>query len=364
MNKQQQFNIIIACGGTGGHLFPGIAVAQQLKQMGHKPTLLISCKDVDAHASAQYGDLDFMTIQAVAMPKLFSTKIFGFAWKLFQSVRQCRKILKKTQADAVVGMGGFTSLPPVYAAHRMHLSSFVHDSNAMPGKANRLAARWCDKVFVGMAEASHYFPKSECVVTGTPVREEICSTINHRDAALQYNLNPNKPIILVMGGSQGAQQINTVMVDAAQADSSIQLLLLAGARDYERVAGLAMGMENVHVLPFCTEMPVAYAAADAVIARSGASSITELSYLGKAALLIPYPFAADDHQSHNARVYAAHGAARVQRQDSFSVDSALAFIHEVVHNDEARSQMEEAARTLSLDDAAMCIARAIEDSVK
>ncbi|MBP8663257.1 glycosyltransferase, partial [Akkermansia sp.] len=126
-------NIVIACGGTGGHLFPGIAVAQELKKRGHNVTLLISQKKVDAQASKNYGDLNFRTIEAIAMPKIPSMSLLGFGLRLYKAIRFSRSLLDEVNADVVIGMGGFTSFPPVYAAHRKGIRTYVHDSNALPG---------------------------------------------------------------------------------------------------------------------------------------------------------------------------------------------------------------------------------------
>ena len=141
MSEKKPLNVIIACGGTGGHLFPGIAVAQQLRQLGHRPTLLISRKEVDADASRKYGDLEFHSVPAIAKPPLLSLRTPGFFWKLLTTYLSCKRIIKKAGADVVVGMGGFTSLPPVKAGRALGLRTYVHDSNAMPGKSNRMTAR-------------------------------------------------------------------------------------------------------------------------------------------------------------------------------------------------------------------------------
>ncbi len=360
MTTEHPLNIVIACGGTGGHLFPGIAVAEELKKAGHRPMLLISQKSVDAQASRKYGDLDFRTVEAIAKPRVCSLKIFPFAWKLLRTWRTCKRILREVDADVVLGMGGFTSLPPVKIAHALGKRTYVHDSNALPGKANRLTSRWCDAVLLGMQEAAHYFPKSRCLVTGTPIRAELQQSIPPSEARERLGLDPGAPVVLAMGGSQGARSLNSAIIEAAAQAGNMQFLLLAGQADYERARELAASLTNVAVLPFCSDMATAYAAATAVIARSGASSLTELSALGKAALLVPFPFAADDHQTHNARVYAAGGAARMVRQNLLTADVILSFVRDIVLDDEARQRMEDAARARANDDAAAHIAHVLE----
>lgn len=352
-------NIVIACGGTGGHLFPGIAVAQQLKAQGHHPVLLISRKEVDADASRKYGDLEFHTIPAVAKPATLSPKMIPFLCKMARTYLTCRGILKAEKADAVLGMGGFTSLPPIMAGHHLGLRTFVHDSNAMPGRSNRLTAKWCSAVLLGMEAAAKFFPKSHCDIVGTPVREELKQLPDAVEAKARLGLPTDKPIILVTGGSQGARNLNSMLVEAAKADPEVHYLVIAGKLDYERVNGLADGAPNITVLGFCSDMPAAYAAADGVIARSGASTLTELSSIGKACLLIPFPFAADDHQTHNARVFSDRGAAVLCQQADLTTEKVHAFVHGTCLNAEVRTAMETAMRALSRPTAAADIAAVI-----
>ncbi len=350
-------NIMIACGGTGGHLFPGIAVAQQLRRMGHHPVLLISRKEVDAEASSKYGELEFHTVQAVAKPPLLSLRMPAFLWKLARSYASCRRLLKQEKIDAILGMGGFTTMPPVRAGRSLGLRCYVHDSNALPGKSNRLTARWCDKVLLGLDEAVKYLPGFDCAVVGTPVREELLQLPTRAEARERLGLPAEGTVVLVTGGSQGARNLNSLLLSAARADAPVHYLVIAGRQDAPRVEELAAGAPNITVMGFCSDMPAAYAAANGVIARSGASTLTELSLIGKASLLVPFPFAADDHQTVNAQAFASQGAAVLCRQSELTTEVVHRFVHETVMNDEARTKMETAMRALSRPDAAAAIAR-------
>lgn len=354
--------VIIACGGTGGHLFPGIAVAQQLKAMGHSPVLLISRKDVDAEASKKYGDLEFHTVQAIAKPPLLSLRTPGFLWKLLKTYLSCKKIIRQSKADVVIGMGGFTSMPPVRAGHKLGLRTYVHDSNAMPGKSNRMTARWCTAVLLGLKEAASHFPGSKCIVTGTPVRDELRQLPTREEAREKLGLPQDKTVILVTGGSQGARNLNTMLIDAAKSDPEVHYYVIAGKSDYERVRDLAGDAPNIKVIGFCSDMPSAYAAADGVIARAGASTLTELSIIGKATLLVPFPFAADDHQTHNAKVFTEAGAAEMCQQANLTQEYIHRFVHSVIMQKEAREAMEKAMAAQACPQAAQNIAATITDS--
>ncbi len=360
-SSEKTLTIMIACGGTGGHLFPGIAVAQQLRRMGHRPVLLISRKEVDAEASSKYGELEFHTVQAVAKPPLFSLRMPGFLWKLARTYMACRKLLKQEKVDVILGMGGFTTMPPVRAGRSLGLRCYVHDSNALPGKSNRMTARWCTKVLLGLEDAVKYLPGHDCAVVGTPVREELQHLPERAEARQRLGLPQEGAVVLVTGGSQGARNLNSTLIEAAKADPGVHYLVIAGRQDGPRVQELAGEAPNITVLGFCSDMPAAYAAADGVIARAGASTLTELSLIGKACLLVPFPFAAEDHQTVNAQVFASRGAAVLCQQRDLTTAGVHAFVHDVVMNPEARTRMEEAMRALSRPDAAEAIARLLTE---
>lgn len=352
--------IIIACGGTGGHMFPGIAVAQQLKALGHKPLLLISLKDVDAEGSRKYGqDLEFRTVQAIAKPRTFSLRMIGFLWKFTRTLISCLRLIHREKATIILGMGGFTSLAPVLAGRLCGRRTYVHESNAIPGRANRLTARFCTAVLLGMPEAASRFPKSHCLTVGTPVREELLHAPSRPKARATLHLPADTPLILITGGSQGAQKLNTLMVDAAKITPHVHFLIIAGKQDCDRVQKLAADTPNITVLGFCSDMPAAYAAADAVIARAGASTLTELSILAKACLLVPYPFAADNHQFYNAQALAGIGAASLCEQSDLTLTRIREFIDQIALSSEARNAMQTAMHAQAHPDAAQRIAHTI-----
>lgn len=353
--------ILIACGGTGGHLFPGIAVAEALKARGHGVLLLISEKKVDAEASAKYAHLRFETVPAVAKPPTLSPRMLPFLWKTWGAMGRCKTILRDFGADAVLGMGGFTSLPPVYAGHKLGLKTFIHDSNARPGRANVMTSRFCTQVFLGLDAAKSFFPGRETVTTGTPVRPEIMTPPSREDAAQLFGLDPDKTTILVTGGSQGARRLNELSAEAAAClPPDTQVLHIAGALDFERVSDIARGRPSYKVLGFCDQMPAAYAVADLIIARSGASSLTEIAISGQPSILVPYPFAADDHQTRNAEVFADAGAAKLIQERDLDPEKLAALATSILRDLPTYKRMAKAARALAIPDAAQRLCAAIE----
>ena len=358
----RKLTVVLACGGTGGHLFPGIAVAEELARRGHKALLVISEKKVDADASAKYGDLEFVVVPAVAKPPTLSPKMIPFLIRVWKTIGRCRGLLKDKGADVVLGMGGFTSLPPVYAGHKLGLRTYVHDSNAVPGKSNVLTSRFCTKVLLGLEAAGAHFPKCGTLVTGTPVRSEMGALPERAAALAKFGLSAERPVVLVVGGSQGATKVNSLVLEASRAlGDQVQWLHVAGKTDFERVAKEAEGMAHHAVLSFCDDMPSAYAAATVVLCRSGASSLTELSLLGLPALLVPYPYAADDHQTKNAEAFVTGGGALMFPEGELTGAKLAASVDGLLGDPEKVQAMSAGMRGLSVDDAAGQICDVLEN---
>ncbi len=354
--------LVIACGGTGGHLFPGIAVAQEAQRRGWETLLLISEKEIDALAVQGHDDLRFEKVPAVAMPKLLSLAMGRFLWRIWRTRRHCQKVIQAFQADAVLGMGGFTSLPPVWAGRSLGLRTFVHESNAVPGKANRLTARFCTGVLLGLEACARFFPAGRTLVTGTPLRSSL-AVRPERAAALQFfGLSEEKQTVLVMGGSQGARGINRAMVEALPllAAQGVQVLHLSGPREFAELrASYASSAVTAAVLPFCQEMGLAYAAADVAVSRSGASSLTELAAFALPVILVPYPTAADDHQRRNAEVFTQAGAALAVEEAALSGGKLGHLLSDLLGDQAARLRLGAALRNLAPGNAAAQVCDAL-----
>lgn len=307
--------LVIACGGTGGHLFPGIAVARAARARGWETLILISEKQIDTLATEGQGDLRFEKVPAVAMPKPLSLAMLKFLWRFWKTRQHCVQLLREFRATAVLGMGGFTSLPPAMAGRKLKLKTFVHESNAVPGKANRMTAKFCRMVLLGLDQCAKHFPADRSRVTGTPLRPSILPPADTAEAHAFFELPAGKQTILIMGGSQGARGVNNAVIAAlpalAAAADRVQLLHITGPGEYDavRAACAAAPALTAKVIPFCQRMELAYAISSIAVCRSGASSLTELSAWALPAVLAPYPFAADDHQRRNADIFTTAGAA-------------------------------------------------------
>jgi UDP-N-acetylglucosamine--N-acetylmuramyl-(pentapeptide) pyrophosphoryl-undecaprenol N-acetylglucosamine transferase len=358
--------IAIACGGTGGHLFPGLAVAEELRQRGHDTLLLVSPKQIDAVALQGAEEQQSHALPGIGWPGFLSPRVFKFGMSLFRSWRECGQVYRDFQPTAVVGMGGFTSAIPLLLGRHLHLPTLIHESNAIPGRVTRMIAPWVNKTLLGFDGCANYLRRAHCVVTGTPVRRGL-ARIDRALAAEKFGLDPALPIVLIMGGSQGAHGINQLVLKTLPmwhgAREEVQFIHLAGQAD-ANIAEINYRRERLTavVQAFSTEMEHFYSVADVVISRSGAASLTELSHYGLPSVLIPYPAAADDHQSFNARIFEQAGAARVLIESRTSPETLHQVVSEILTDPAKKNAMAEAARGLAGNDAAKRVAEEIEAS--
>ncbi|HEY5792514.1 MAG TPA: undecaprenyldiphospho-muramoylpentapeptide beta-N-acetylglucosaminyltransferase [Chthoniobacterales bacterium] len=359
----KSLRVVIACGGTGGHLFPGLAVAEELHGRGHEILLIVSEKAIDSIALKSHPEFRAERLPSVGMPSVLSPAFIRFLRLSWESISMCRHIYKKFQPDRVLGMGGFTSTPPILAARRQGIPSFIHESNAIAGKANRLSARFATKVLIGFEETARFFANSDCIFTGTPVRRNLGQRIPRDEAITRFKLDPARKTLLVMGGSQGASGINQLMFRAAHSlrDRPVQIIHFTGDRD-DQLAAANYLREGVpaYVAAFHHQMEEAYSAADLLITRAGASSLSEISAFGLPSVLVPYPFAADDHQKANALIFARRGAAEIVTESETQAESFAILLQNLLQDDARRRKMaKEAARTQPRD-AAVRVADVVE----
>jgi UDP-N-acetylglucosamine--N-acetylmuramyl-(pentapeptide) pyrophosphoryl-undecaprenol N-acetylglucosamine transferase len=347
--------VAIACGGTGGHLFPGLAVGEELLALGCDVMLLVSPKDVDQQAVRAVTDMQVVTLPAVGLVR---GNLLGFFKGFRESKREAIRVFEKRPPAAVLAMGGFTSAPPIFAGRKFKAATFLHESNTIPGRANRLLSRFVSEAFIGFASAAKRLHTRDVRVTGTPVRPQF-TRADAASARVALGLDPNRETLLVMGGSQGASAINQLLMrclsDLRRELPNLQFLHLTGARDYEKVVaayeqerGPSRPRESTEsskradetvrsplrfvVRPFLTEMELALNAATVAVSRSGASSLAESAAMRLPAILIPFPAATDNHQFHNARAFVEKGAARMLGEQRATPENLTSLVQELITN--------------------------------
>lgn len=354
---------VIAAGGTGGHLFPGLAVGEVLLARGHEVMLLISEKEIDALATQGRTEFQIEKLPGIGLPKLFSPAVFGFLKRFRAGLNRCKALYKEFQPDAVLGMGGFTSTAPILAGRIRKIPTFVHESNAIPGKANKLNARLVTCVLLGFEECSRYLPGNRFEVTGTPIRKTLVERIPKPEALAAFGLSANgRRTLLVMGGSQGAHGINQALINSLPQlkDKLLQVIHLSGPSD-ENILREAYAKAGIPawVAPFHHQMEQAYSAADCAIARSGAASLTELSHFGLPSVLIPYPHAAEDHQTLNARIFDRSGAGILLPEPAANGETLARKLSEMLDDPARLSEMSTLTAKLAPEGAAERVADTI-----
>jgi len=349
--------ILIAGGGTGGHLFPGLAVAEELSARGHDVSFVGTARGIESRAVPQAGyPLELIDISGLKGSG-FSTFLKG-AYRVPKSLVQSFSILRRTKPDLVVGVGGYASGPMVLAAWMSGRPTAILEQNSVPGFTNRTLGKFVKLILGAFETAGKHFPKTRYKLVGNPVRKKI------RERVLN-NAERNGDGILVVGGSQGAHAVNELVFAAMRLLAAINaappLVHQTGEKDREELAQryAAAGI-SADVRAFIDDMGAAYRQAGLVIARAGASTLAELTMIGMPAILIPFPFAADDHQTVNARELADKGAAILMPQKDASPTTLAEAIRALLEDPAERQRMSQAALALGRPRAHAEIADALE----
>ena len=352
--------VAIACGGTGGHLFPGMAVGEKLLERGCEVALLVSNKEIDQLGARTASGMEVVSLPAVPLLRGKFPVFLKSSWKSFL---QTRRHFSKRRPAAVLAMGGFTSAAPILAGKLAGARTAIHEANSFAGRANRLLAPWVNHVFIGFASAAHQLGNRSVQFTGTPVRSQF-QPGDPEPCRMALGLDPSGPVVLIMGGSQGANAINSAILEAVPTlvarVPSIQFLHLTGIANFETVNSAYKKMEaRAKVLPFLSEMEMALGAASVAVSRAGASSLAELAAMQVPSILVPYPNAADDHQYHNARALAQPGAARMFVQSQLRSDHLADAIIEIISDSFVAGQMKAELRKWHYPSAADQIIRTL-----
>ncbi|CAB4242944.1 UDP-N-acetylglucosamine--N-acetylmuramyl-(pentapeptide) pyrophosphoryl-undecaprenol N-acetylglucosamine transferase [Methylacidimicrobium sp. AP8] len=357
-------SVVIACGGTGGHLLPGIAVAEELRRRGKEILLLLSEKQIDRTALEGEEKFPWETLPAIGWPGGLSGKTPAFFWRLGSSWRKCGSLFRRLAPGAVLGMGGFISAAPLLVAKRRQIPTLLHESNAVPGLVTRILSHKVDRVLLGFPECKKRLPGIPSIVTGTPLRARL-RRVPRDEAAKALGAAPDRSTILVLGGSQGAHALNRLLGDAAPAlargGSPVQVLHLSGPADREACAAAyrAQGIPAV-VESFSHRMDLFYSLADVAVARAGAATLAEVAFYALPAILVPFPFAADDHQRINAKAFVAAGAGLAYDQAALSGEILAERLLEILRDERRRRAMAAAAAGLARPEAAKAVADEVE----
>ena len=343
---------VIAGGGTGGHLFPGIAIAEAFmdKEQGNEVLFIGTERGIEARVLAG-GEFPLKTIEARPLKGMSLMGTMRGMWAIPRAIGQALRILKEFKPRMVIGVGGYASGPTVVAAFLLRIKRAIHEQNMVPGMTNRWLKWISQRIFVSFEETRRFFPKRKTFVTGMPIRKNLMSHVPEQKTDRAAGKEGERFTVLIFGGSAGAHRINRAMIEALDAlagiKSSLRVIHQTGKDDLDFVSrGYQEKGFDALVRPFFENMGSCYATSDVVICRAGASTIAELAVCGKAAILVPYPHAAHQHQLLNAQKLVAMGAARMIRDEELGGASLSQTILQMVRHPEDRRTIEGAIRKM------------------
>lgn len=357
--------VILTGGGTGGHIYPAIAIAERIKKdISNSEILYVGCENGLERDIVGKTELPFTAIHARGLPRKLNKDVFAAIFDTGRGVFEADRMIKKFRPDLVIGTGGYVCGPTVLAARRRHIPALLHEQNAYPGITNRLLAPFVDQVLLNFTEARGYFKgHPSFALTGLPVREDIANS-RREEGAERFGLDPNKRTVLITGGSRGARTINRVLALAMPlllSSVDAQIIFATGTNGYaETMLLLKDGGINpaenprLVVKDYLYEMPLALAASDVIIGRAGATFLAEIAMCGIPGILVPYPYASENHQVFNAQAVVDAGAAEMILDKELTVPRLLETLTPFLQDDNyyhnMATQMKSLARPEAMDD--------------
>lgn len=360
--------IVLTGGGTGGHAYPAISIARAIRaELPDCELLYIGSRNGMEEGMAEQADIPFIGLTSRKMGRLLSFGTILTAASLGKGFFEALGALSRAKPDLVIGTGGYVAAAVVAAQAMRGGKTLIHEQNMVPGRTNGLLARFASRICVSFEDAKNAFPQAKTVVTGLPIRPEIMSIPDKADARSKLGIDPDKFTLLVFGGSQGARTLNNATVSALPRlrELPLQVLHQAGKRNFDEVAESAKsaGWNDYHLRAYLDDMAAAYGAADAVVCRSGASTVCEITVVGLPAVFVPYPFAITNEQRLNARYVADRGGAVVIEDAEFSGDVLADQVERLFGSPDELQKMREASRRLGRPDAAREVVRAALDLI-
>ena len=364
--------VIVSGGGTGGHIYPALAIAERiLEEIPGSEVLYIGCDNGLENNIVPQTAIPFKTISAKGLPRKLTPALVASLATNSKGVMQARSYIKEFKPDLVIGTGGFVCGPTVLMACLNRVPAMIHEQNAYPGMTNRLLAPKVNKVLINYPEAAKFFVKAkETVLTGLPVRDDI-GKLSKEEGCAAFDLDPAKKTILITGGSRGARTINRVCALALSgilAKPDVQVIFITGKAGYVETSLLlknsdttVLRNERLRFLEYSHDMPHALAAADVVVGRAGATFLAEIAMCGLPGILIPYPYASDNHQQFNAQAVVDAGAGEMILDDEMTVPKLMGaldkFLDDSAYYQEKKENMQRLARPQAMDDIMMLVKR-------
>ncbi|MFB5660656.1 undecaprenyldiphospho-muramoylpentapeptide beta-N-acetylglucosaminyltransferase [Alteribacillus sp. HJP-4] len=349
--------VIVTGGGTGGHIYPALALIKEIKRLDPESQCLYigTKKGLESDIVPRAG-IPFQTIEITGFKRKISFENVKTIWRFLAGTKKAKKFIKDFQADVVIGTGGYVAGPVVFAAAKMKIPTMIHEQNSVPGLTNKFLSRYTEKVAVSFADSVQYFPKEKTILTGNPRASEVVQQ-KTANPLPELGLKENIKTVLVVGGSRGARPINEAFLEALPdiAERKWQYLYVTGSVHYDKVmeeAKKAGSPENVSIQPFIHNMPEVLAHSDLIVTRAGATTLAEITALGLPSILIPSPYVTNNHQEKNAQSLRTSGAAIVRNEQEMNGRLLLEDTDAVLNNETKWKEMHSAALSLATPNAA------------
>lgn len=352
--------IIISGGGTGGHVFPAISIADAIKKLNPDAEILfVGAKGKMEMERVPKAGYKIVGLPVAGFQRRLTFKNVTFFFKLAASMLKARKIIRQFKPDVVVGVGGYASGPVLRVAAAKKIPSLIQEQNSFPGVTNRLLSKKVSKICVAYPNMERFFPKEKIILTGNPIRQALSENTNKDEAYQEFGLQPDKKTILSIGGSLGAGSINKGIQAKINLlkDSNIQMIWQTGKNYFDEISKSIdlQNFPNLKIMPFIQRMDLAYNIADVVVSRAGAGTISELAALGKATILVPSPNVSEDHQTKNAMSLVEKNAA-ILINDNETCEKLLPEAIELINNDVKIKELQKNILEFAMPDAGMAIA--------
>jgi UDP-N-acetylglucosamine--N-acetylmuramyl-(pentapeptide) pyrophosphoryl-undecaprenol N-acetylglucosamine transferase len=362
----RKLKFIVSGGGTGGHIYPAIAIANELKsRFPDAEFLFVGAKDKMEMQKVPQAEYKIEGLWIAGLQRKLTVQNMMFPFKLISSLWKSRQIINKFKPDVVIGTGGFASGPLLQVANSRNIPTLVQEQNSYPGITNKLLSKKANKICVAYENLERFFPKEKIVLTGNPVREDLLNIDSKKDEAIaHFNLDANKKTLLVLGGSLGARRINQLIEKEIYniVSKDIQVIWQCGKFYINEYKHFSDG-KNVQVLDFIDRMDLVYAAADFVISRAGASSVSELCLVGKPTIFIPSPNVAEDHQTKNAKAIVDKNGAILLKENELDEKFETTFSN-LISNESLQKELSQNIKSLAKPNATKDIVEEIIKLIK
>lgn len=355
--RKKALKIVVSGGGTGGHIYPALALIKEIKKLNPSAEFLYigTEKGLESGIVTREG-IPFKTIHITGFKRKLSFENIKTITRFLKGVSDSKKLIKDFKPDVVIGTGGYVCGPVVYAASKLHIPTIIHEQNSIPGLTNKFLSRYVDKVAICFEEAISFFPEGKVILTGNPRASEVIGK-DGRTGRESVGLNSSQKSVLLVGGSRGAKPLNDAFLNALSEvkEKDYQFLYVTGEIHFENVLNQVKAVgnpENVIIKPFIHNMPEVLAGVDLVVARAGATTLAELTALGLPSILVPSPYVTNNHQEKNARSLSDKGAAILRLEKDLTGPQLIKDIDSILLNQMKLEEMKEASTKIGIPDAA------------